>query len=92
MPDEQEPPPDPPTIGPDWFKTWCAKVYEYFYNHRPVAGSGITMTDAPGGGKLIEAEVTNDETIDVTVFSNGSIYTATVFGTLTSPGTDVDNQ
>ncbi len=55
MPAQQEDPPWPDFQMPAPLMDWIGDLYDWLKENRPVAGDGITITDADGGGKSISA-------------------------------------
>lgn len=55
MAEHQENPPDPDFPAWSGLRKWCKALVKWVHGHRPVAGLGISITDAPGGGQLISA-------------------------------------
>lgn len=57
MPGLQEDPPKLEHVAPKWFKRYCADVRRWLINNRPVQGRNVSLSDAPGGGKLISVDI-----------------------------------
>lgn len=64
MPDQQDDPPEMDHLAPKWFHAFIEGLRDWMREHRVVQGLGCTITDAPGGGKVINVgESTSSEDI-----------------------------